>query len=52
MCSYSISSADFSYNKKQRCKMIIFIDVLDMGYLRNLLDNLWMASVIMADGSV
>ena len=46
----TINSTDYSNIKNQRCEMIISFDVLDMGGMMSLLDNLWLVFRFLADG--
>jgi len=46
----TFSSTDYSDIKNKRCEMIIIFDVLDMGDMMSLLDNLWMVFRFLADG--
>jgi len=46
----TFNSTDYSNIKNKRCEMIIIFDVLDMGDMRSLLDNLWMVFRFLANG--
>jgi hypothetical protein len=46
----TINSTDYSNIKNKRCEMIIIFDVLDMGDMMSLLDNLWLVFRFLADG--
>jgi hypothetical protein len=46
----TFNSTDYSDIKNKRCEMIIIFDVLDMGDMRSMLDNLWLVFRFLADG--
>ena len=50
ICCDTFNSADYSDIKNQRCEMIISFDVLDMGDMMSMLDNLWLVFRFLADG--
>jgi len=50
VCCDTFNSTDYPNIKNQRCGMIISFDVLDMGNMRSMLDNLWLVFGFLADG--
>ena len=50
VCCGTFNSTNYSNIKNQRCKMTISFDVLDMGDMMSVLDNLWLVFRFLADG--